>query len=461
MAGFGLLEAWHPATGRLVSWHASAAAVAWAARAPRHPVPPSHQQEQYLAAAYRHREAAFRFSGLCVATTAMPGPLDRAAMTRAVNALLRRHDTFHSWFDRASDGSVGRHLIDPARIDFVPVDHGTADGNRVRAHVRQSTPGPFEWHCFTFGAIEHGESTTLYLAVDRLHTDVAGQYLSCFELAHLYLREIGRAAGTLTRPASFVDHCARERAASAELTRTSPGVRRWLELLRGNHGELPTFPVDLGRAHENYHRSAHRTIDLFDEATALRFEKICREHGAEFTGGVFAAAALTERELVDSDYYFALSPVSTRSSVAELTSVGWYVTLIPVAFPIGAATTFARALATAQRAYEHGRTLAPVSPHRVLELAADDPDIAARPGWAAPTISYIDARDATGGEYVTGATTGVYAHRVTTEEILLWIDRRPTTTTLSALYPDTPTAHRTVDRYLHTLRTTFITATRH
>ncbi|WP_336088000.1 condensation domain-containing protein [Nocardia sp. SSK8] len=460
MVGFGLLEEWHPDTGRLVSWHASAASVAAAARAPRHPVPPSHQQEQYLAAAHRHREAAFRFSGLCVVTAAVPGLLDRAAMTRAINAFLRRHDTFHTWFDRAPDGSIGRHLIDPATIEFTPVEHGLADGNRVRAHVQQSTPGPFEWHCFTFGAVEHAEATTLYLAVDHLHTDGVGQYISCFELAHLYLREIGQDAGQLTRPASFVEHCARERTASAELTRSSPGVRRWLDLLRGNHGELPSFPLDLGRSNDTYNRSAHRTIDLFDEATALRFEKICRDHGAEFTGGIFAAAALTERELLDSDYYFTLSPISTRSSIAELTSVGWYVTLIPVAFPIGATTGFARTLTAAQRAYEHGLTLTPVSPHRVLELAADDPDIAARPGWSAPMISYVDARDFAGNEYFTTAGTGVYANRAATEEVLLWINRLPATTTLSAIYPDTPTAHRTVDRYLHTLRTTFHTAAR-
>ncbi|MFB7876526.1 condensation domain-containing protein [Nocardia sp. NPDC056064] len=459
MVGFGLLEEWHPATGRLVSWHAHAGSVARAARAPRHPVPPSHQQEQYLATAYRHREAAFRFSGLCVVTTAVPGVLDRHAMTRAVNAFLRRHDTFHTWFDRAPDGTFGRHLVDPAHLEFVAVDHGLADGNRVRAHVRQSTPGPFEWHCFTFGAIEHGQSTTLYLAIDHLHTDGVGQYISCFELAHLYLRETGRNIGTLTRPAGFLAYCARERAASAELTRTSPGVRRWLELLRGNDGEFPAFPLDLGRGHETCHRSAHRTIDLFGEATALRFEKICREHGADFLGGSLAAAALTERELLDSDYYFALSPLGTRSTLAERVSVGWYVSLVPVAFPIGATAGFTRTLAAAQRAYEHGRALAAVSPHRVLELAADDPDIAARPGWTAPMISYVDARDCAGNGYFPGTPTGVYADRAATEEVLLWITRLPTTTTLSAVYPDTPTAHRAVDRYLHTLRTTCHTAT--
>lgn len=452
MVSFGLIEEWQPAPGRLVSWHATPAAVAAAAQAPRHPVPPSHQQEEYLKLAHRNAGASFRFSGLCVVTSSVPGLLDRAAMTRAINAFLLRHDTFRTWFAITGD-TVHRHLVAPEHVDFTDREHGLVTGAQIRAHVQESTPGPFHWNCFTFGAIEHADATTLYLAVDHLHTDGVAQYISCFELAHLYLREIGADAGVLSTPASFLDHCARERTASAALTRTSPGVRRWLELLRGNDGQLPSFPLDLGKPTGEYPRSAHRTFPLFGEAAALRFEKLCREHGAEFTGGIFAAAALTERDLVDSDYYFTLSPISTRSTMAELISVGWYVTLIPVAFPLGATTTFTRTLTAAQRAYDTGLTLTPVSVHRVLELAADDPDITVRPGWSAPMISYVDARDFTGNEYFDTPGTGIYANRAATEQVLIWINRLPTATTLSVIHPDTPTAHHSVNRYIHTLRT--------
>lgn len=452
MVSFGLIEEWQPAPGRLVSWHATPAAVAAADRAPRHPVPPSHQQEEYLRLAHRNVEATFRFSGLCVVTAAVPGLLDRGAMTRAINAFLLRHDTFRSWFAIGTDGAVHRHLVAPEVVEFAERERGLVTGAQIRAHVQESTPGPFRWNCFTFGAVEHENSTTLYLAVDHLHTDGVAQYISCFELAHLYLREVGADTGQLSAPASFLDYCARERTASAALTRTSPGVRRWLELLRGNGGELPSFLLDLGKRPGSCPRSAHRTFPLFDEAAALRFEKVCRDHGAEFTGGIFAAAALAERELLDSDYYFTLSPISTRSTVAELVSVGWYVTLIPVAFPLGATATFARTLTAAQRAYDTGLTLTPVSPHRVLQLAADDPDITVRPGWSAPMLSYVDARDFTGNEYFDTPGTGIYANRAATEQVLLWINRLPTATTLSVIYPDTPTAHHSVTRYISTLR---------
>lgn len=47
MMKFGLIEQWEPRSGHLTSWGASLASVTNADRAPVHPSPPSHQQEEY------------------------------------------------------------------------------------------------------------------------------------------------------------------------------------------------------------------------------------------------------------------------------------------------------------------------------------------------------------------------------------------------------------------------------
>ncbi|MEV2224739.1 condensation domain-containing protein [Nocardia vinacea] len=319
-----------------------------------------------------------------------------------------------------------RRLVAPDVVDFVPIDYGHLDdAEAIREHVQKTTPGPFQWDCFTFGAIEHGESTTVYLAVDHLHTDGLGQYLSCFDLAHLYAQQVWSAVEDLPPAASYLDYCIMERQYTAAMTLASHGVRKWLELIRGNDGELPSFPLGLGKRTDGYNRSAHRSITLMDEDDARRFEEICRENDAEFVGGVFAAAALAERELVDSDYYFGMTPISTRTSPAERASVGWYVSLVPVAFPIGT-SSFARAVTIAQRAYENGIRLAPTSFHRVLELLPADTDIKAGQGWSTPMISYVDARDFIGHEFFGEVRGGVYANRAASEEVLVWINRLPT-----------------------------------
>lgn len=456
MVDFGLIDEWNPAPGRLVTWVAAPESVARAAQAPVHPAPPSHQQEQYLRLADRHAAADFRYSGLCLVTAEIPmGDLDRDAMTRVINAFLLRHDTFRSWFAIDADGTVRRRLVAPDVVDFVPIDYGRLDdAEAIREHVQKTTPGPFQWDCFTFGAIEHGESTTVYLAVDHLHTDGLGQYLSCFDLAHLYAQQVWWAVEDLPPAASYLDYCIMERQYSAAMTLASHGVRKWLELIRGNDGELPSFPLGLGKRSDGYNRSAHRSITLMGEDDARRFEEICRANDAEFVGGVFAAAALAERDLVDTDYYFGMTPISTRTSPAERASVGWYVSLVPVAFPIGT-SSFVRAVTIAQRAYENGIRLAPTSFHRVLELLPADTDIKAGPGWSTPMISYVDARDFIGHEFFGEVRGGVYANRAASEEVLVWINRLPTGTSLSVIYPDTPVAHESVDRYVSAMRTVF------
>lgn len=234
-------------------------------------------------------------------------------------------------------------------------------------------------------------------------------------------------------------------------------MRKWLELLRGNDNRLPSFPLDLGKRSDGYNRSAHRSILLLDEDDAAGFEQVCRAHDAEFVGGAFAAAALAERELTDSDYYFGMTPISTRTSAAEGNSVGWYVTLVPVAFPLGPSTPYTRALTIAQRAYENGLRLAPTSFHRVLELLPADSEIKAEPGWVTPMISFIDARDFAGHEFFDEITAYVYANRAASEEVLIWINRLPTGTWLSVIYPGTEIAHASVDRYVAAMKSVFVT----
>lgn len=462
MVSFGLIDEWEPAPGRLLSWVAAPESIARAAQAPVHPAPPSHQQEQYLRAADRNAAADFRYSGLCLVTAEVPELLDREAMTRAINAFLLRHDTFRTWFDISASGAVVRHLVPAEAVEFVPVDNGEIDNaEAIRQHIQKTTPGPFQWDCFSFGAIEHSGSTTLYLAVDHLHTDGVAQYISCFDLAQLYARETGTDIELPVQPARFLDYCAREREHSDRLTAATPGVRKWLELVRGNDGELPSFPLDLGKRLDGYNRSAHRTVALFDEQEARRFEQACQAGGAEFAGGIFAVAALTERELTGGDYYFGMTPISTRGSVAEMASVGWYVTLVPVAFPVAANAAFARTVTRAQRAYDSGLRLTSVSFHRVLELAADHTGIAVPPGWVTPMISYVDAREFAGSELYDELRGGVYANRAASEEVLIWINRLPAGTSLSVIYPDTPVAHESVDRYVAVMKSVFLEAAGH
>ncbi len=184
-------------------------------------------------------------------------PLDVAAMTTAVNQFVRRHDSFRSWFSLEDDGSVLRHLVPEEDIEMVSVDHGDLDAEGLCTLVQEETSGPFNWDCFTFGAIEWDGGFTIYAAVDHLNTDGISQASTCLELMTLYMNAAFGAGAELPPVGSYIDYCARERAISRQLTRRSPHVERWIELVQANEGRLPSFPLPPSAPTPRATREAH------------------------------------------------------------------------------------------------------------------------------------------------------------------------------------------------------------
>ncbi|MFC9898554.1 condensation domain-containing protein [Nocardia sp. NPDC127579] len=447
MVNFGFFDEWHPEPGKLTSWRPTPHARAAAAAATVHPAPPSYQQEEYLLAAHRSAGTGFRASRLCMITFDLPGAPDYAALGRTVTAFLRRHDTFHSRFALHADGRIRRHVLVPGLIDVTAVDHGRFQhGAEIRAHVQSGTPGPFEWDCFDFGVIEYSGAFTVYAAVDHLHTDGVAQAVSFADLLTIYLAEVGGTDADLAPVAGHIAYCDRERRSGAQLSLRAPEVRTWVDLLRRNGGDVPSFPLDLGVG-PGYTRGAQVTVPLLTEAGAQRFEQVCMDNGGRFLAGIFTALAFTEYELADREWYFGLTPANTRSLPGEAASVGWYTNLIPVSVQLGAEDTFATAVAAAQRSADHARALTAVSPHRVLELVAADPAIRTRRGWSAPMLSYMDVRQSTDVAIFEQINGGLYANSLSPSQVYIWINRFADVTTMTLLFPDTAVAHRSIERY--------------
>ncbi|MDL9936256.1 condensation domain-containing protein [Gordonia sp. ABSL1-1] len=448
MLNFGLIEEWNPRPGQLTSWVASLASVTSAETAVAHPVPASHQQEEYLRAAWRNESAGFRFARLCLMAFDFQTPLNAAAMTTAVNEFVRRHDSFRSWFSIADDGTIDRHLIDPEIVDMIPAEHGLLSPTEIRILVQDETPGPFSWDCFTFGTIEWEGGFTLYAAVDHLNTDGISQALTCMELMTLYVNAAFGTGAELPAAGSYVDYCARERAISRELTRESAHVQRWIDLVSANDGELPHFPLPLDTDEEGYTRSAHLTTTVFDESTAQRFEDVCRSLGANVISGIMATAGLLYAEFTGEATYFGMTPKSTRATEDERNSVGWFTSLIPVPLRVGEHTSFATLAPEAARSYAEGKELTDVSFHRVLELVRPEDGIRVRPGWTVPMVSYIDVRKLPGVEIFETANGCLFGNRGSSEEVYMWVNRFAESTTITFLYPETETAADSVRRYV-------------
>lgn len=139
----GSLGGWMPSRGSVISWHPTTAAAEKARQAPASSVPVSYMQGQHLRNYHERTAAGLDFSRQIIATCEVPGQCDISAMNYAVNAYLRRHDTFRSWFDHTGNGEFIRHTVsDPADIEFAPIDHGKLTADEIRS---MSWPYPIRW----------------------------------------------------------------------------------------------------------------------------------------------------------------------------------------------------------------------------------------------------------------------------------------------------------------------------
>ena len=93
----GTVDDWAPSPGVLISWHPTDAAMEKARQAPVSSVPVSFMQGQHIRGVYHQEAAGLDYSRQIIATCEVPGQCDVSAMNHAINAYLRRHDTYRSW----------------------------------------------------------------------------------------------------------------------------------------------------------------------------------------------------------------------------------------------------------------------------------------------------------------------------------------------------------------------------
>jgi mycolipenoyl-CoA---2-(long-chain-fatty acyl)-trehalose mycolipenoyltransferase / long-chain-acyl-CoA---trehalose acyltransferase len=449
----GALDEWSLNPGSVTSWHPTAAAAQRARQAPVSSVPVSYMQRQHLRNYHERTAAGLNFSRQIIASCEVPGQCDISAMDHAVNAYLRRHDTFRSWFEHTGDGEFIRHAIDdPADIEFVPIDHGSMTIEEIQAHV-VAIPSPLEWGCFTFGIIQNDGHFTFFAAMDHVHGDATLIGTTMLEANGMYSAFSGGGEGLVLPDAgSFDDFCVRERERTSELTVDSPEVRAWIEFAESNGGGFPEFPLPLGNPLEST-SSGMTTEVLMDAAQTERFEAACAGAGARFVGGLFACLAQVEHELTGALEYYGLTPRDSRSATDNFMTQGWFTGLIPITVPIGAAS-FGDAAWAAQASFDENLNMAKVPYYRVLELA---PWLSwPRPNFpvsnffhagAAPLNAVLAAADLGLADNI-----GIYPDGRFSYQLTIYIFRYGEGTVMAIMHPDNPVARKSVARYMKTMK---------
>jgi hypothetical protein len=453
MVALGAINEWHPSHGPVTTWMASASARDAAAAARKGDLPPTYQRTRHLVSAYNGKEIGRQLPRLMVVAWNINGVCDTPAMTAAINAHVRRHDTYHDWFE-FEGGVFVRHTIDnPERIDFVPVECGWMSAEQIRTHALSTTPDTLEWDCFTFGIVQHADSFTFYASVDHLHIDGLSAGLIFLDIHLMYL-DLRRGGGqpqpaTLPQVASYRDYCVRQRERVTGLTLRSPEIKEWIEFARAADGHWPTFPLPLGDTGIDS-KGDFLTVEVLDARETESFDAACGAAGARFSGGVLACAALAERELTGTETYLGFTPYDTRMPGIDTLTVGWFASLVPVTVPTGTGSFPETALA-AQNSFDASKRLADVPFERVLELTTPD-QLGVEPGTRPATmVSFFDIRKVPVAGLFEETNFGTYGDNLSHGGTNIWITRHAGKTTVTISFPDNPVARGSVQRYIVTL----------
>ena len=449
----GSLDEWTLAPGSVTSWHPTAAAMEKVRQAPVSSVPVSYMQGQHLRNYCERTAVGLNFSRQIIASCDVPGHCDVSAMDHALNAYLRRHDTFRSWFEDAGDGQFIRHSVsDPADIEFEPIAHGHMTVDEIHAHV-VAIPNPLEWGCFTFGIIQGESHFTFFAAMDHVHGDATLIGTTMLEANGMYSALSGSGEPlALPDAGSFDDFCTREREYTSTLTVDLPGVQAWIDFAENNNGGFPEFPLPLGSPSES-EKSFMASELLMDPAQTERFESACTAAGARFVGGLFACLALVEHEFTGALTYYGLTPRDSRTASDNFMTQGWFTGLIPITVPIAAAS-FNDATWAAQSSFDSGLDMARVPYYRVLELAPwlkwPEPNFPVSNflhGGAAPLNAILAA-----GDLGLADNIGIYPDGRFSYQLTIYVFRYSEGTVMAIMYPDNPVALKSVTRYMEAMK---------
>ena len=459
MVALTAIHDWVDSPGSVVSWGPSPGCLAKVAQAPASAVPVSYQQEQHIRTYRAHSANGLEMARLLIPSWNIPGRCDIRAMTYVINSYLRRHDTYHSWFEIDGQENVVRHKVaNPADIQFVATKNGEMNAAQWREQILE-TPSPLEWACFRFGVIQRADHFTFYASIDHVHADAMFMVALFVEMHMNYAALVeGGAPIKLPEAGRYLDYCIRQREYTAALTLESSEVVEWLAFLERNGGTLPTFPLPLGDPDVPCTGDLI-TVRLMDAHDSDRFESVCAAAGVRFVGGVFACAAIAERELTGIDTYNVITPTTTRTP-AEFMTTGWFTGIVPISVPV-AQMSFNQVARAVQATFDSGMHLANVPIERVFELAEPLPGIG-KPGPGVPMLSYLDIglpplNPVVMGQWQDRSGT-LYTDLGAANQIGMWVNRRDTGTTVTVAYPDNAIARESVAQYVDMMKMVFLRA---
>lgn len=459
-----LTEDWLPKPGALVAYIPIVPTHVAVASAEPSPIPPTFLQESHIRRWAERRHSANPLPSELSYVFTIDTPLDREALRRTFTTFLRRHDTLRTWFDldeSVDPPDIIRYRIAPEEVELETIELGTfASGEELRDTLVakfRAAADPTRWPAFVCGAIDHGDDGfTLLYSNDHAFSDGISMVTSTFDLNGLYTAYAAGQEAPLLPVGSYVEFAETER---ARVAAGSAELDRLTALLAENAQQVRPLPWDLGLAPGEVADSRGTKVDLLDAAEIVAFAEACKSVGGTFSSGLFAAIARAELDLAGRTHYVALNVVGTRSEPQYQLAQGWFINLMPISFDLTDTQSFAEVVGSAGTALELVKPLSDVPIHAALLAAAEitGAPLPTTNEW--PWVSYMDVRAISGAALENALPNvhdinGLGSRSKIGQTSPIWYSREHERLHVTAMFPDTPSANASADRYLERIRET-------
>jgi hypothetical protein len=282
------------------------------------------------------------------------GSLDRAALRRALEALIERHESLRTVVERGPEPH--QVLLEPWSLELPIIP---ASGEELPRLITDLAREPFDLTAelmIRASLIELGpEDHVLLLRVHHIAADAHSDGILFSELAELYRAHREGRAPDLPEPAiQYADYTVWQQARLSG-PHLEELISYWRRTLDGAPALLG-LPTDRPRPPVQRHAGAHRLF-LLDRSLAEELLELGRPQGVTFFMATLAAfATLLYRHTGDDDIVIG-SPIANRNDVQLQRVLGFFSNTIALRLGLGGNPTFrevlARARDTALGAYAH------------------------------------------------------------------------------------------------------------
>ncbi|WP_336750057.1 condensation domain-containing protein [Pantoea vagans] len=308
-------------------------------------------------------------------TFSMQGPLNPDAFLRMIRTWVDRHENLRSYL--ISSGYPLRRLtLAQGNVKAEAVETGTfTDVKLLMSRLEElfdEEVSPLSWPGYLIATISRADEITVCVALDHSLTDA----FSLLDISHEFqvIYEAAMASPDTTKPdsvlppvSSYPDFAEQERATAEAVLPQNDAVVRWQKFITESGGQLPVFPVSLGKKgyHQEFQPGGYSR--LLDAESAYAFEKICRSAGGNVFSGILTCVAGVINQITGTRDFRTMVPFHTHKAYRK-PSMGWYVGMAPVAFNIDYSLPFTQAITSAVSGLNGVRDMARIPITRVAEL---------------------------------------------------------------------------------------------